>query len=72
MDGLNVFKFSNNQVEKHYPDGSKLIILPNGAKRRIANEEIDDNYISDDDEQINQNNDKKFNTIEFNMKEENM
>jgi centromere protein J len=65
-DGLNIFKFNNNQVEKHYPDGSKFIIFPNGTKRRISKEEIEDNYISDDDEQINQINNKKFNTVEFN------
>ena len=35
-DGLNVFKFNNNQIEKHYPDGSKFIIFPNGTKRRIS------------------------------------
>jgi hypothetical protein len=66
-DGLNVFKFYNNQVEKHYPDGSKFIIFPNGTKRRIEKEEIEDNYFSDDDDQINQNNDKKYNTVEFNF-----
>ena len=66
-DGLNVFKFNNNQVEKHYPDGSKFIIFPNGTKRRIAKEEIEDNYFSDDDEQNNQKNDTKYNTVEFNF-----
>ena len=66
-DGLNVFKFNNNQVEKHYPDGSKFIIFPNGTKRKITKEEIEDNYISDDDDQINQKDDIKFNTVEFNM-----
>ena len=35
-DGLNVFKFNNNQIEKHYPDGSKFIIFPNGTKRRVS------------------------------------
>ena len=65
-DGLNVFKFNNNQVEKHYPDGSKFIIFPNGTKRRIA-KEFEDNYISDDDDQINPKDDIKFNTVEFNM-----
>ena len=31
-----MFKFNNNQIEKHYPDGSKFIIFPNGTKRRIS------------------------------------
>ena len=26
-NGLNVFKFSNGQIEKHYPDGSKKILF---------------------------------------------
>jgi centromere protein J len=25
-DGLQVFKFANNQVEKHFPDGTKEIM----------------------------------------------
>ena len=33
---LNVFKFNNNQIEKHYPDGSKFIIFPNGTKRMVS------------------------------------
>ena len=71
-DGLKVFKFSNNQIEKHYPDGSKFIIFPNGTKRIITKEENGENYISDDDGIINQKNDNKYNTVEFNMKEENL
>jgi len=66
-DGLNVFKFNNNQVEKHYPDGSKFIIYPDGTKRKIAKEDNEDNYFSDDEDQINQKNDKKYNTVEFNF-----
>ena len=34
-NGLNIFKFSNGQIEKHYPDGSKFIIYTNGIKRKI-------------------------------------
>ena len=34
--GLNIFKFSNGQIEKHYPDGSKYIIYTNGIKRKIS------------------------------------
>ena len=42
-NGLNIFKFSNGQIEKHYPDGSKYIIYTNGIKRKISkngNEEM--------------------------------
>ena len=35
-NGLNIFKFSNGQIEKHYPDGSKYIIYTNGIKRKIT------------------------------------
>ena len=33
---MNIFKFSNGQIEKHYPDGSKYIIYTNGIKRKIS------------------------------------
>jgi hypothetical protein len=35
-NGLNVFKFSNGQIEKHYNDGSKFIIYTNGMRKRIT------------------------------------
>ena len=35
-NGLNIFKFNNGQIEKHYPDGSKFIIYTNGIKRKIS------------------------------------
>ena len=57
-DGLNIFKFDNNQIEKHYPDGSKFIIFPNGTKRRISKNGKEENYLSDEDENINQRNNK--------------
>ena len=34
--GLNVFKFNNGQLEKHYPDGSKYIFYTNGLRRKIS------------------------------------
>ena len=34
--GLNIFKFNNGQLEKHYPDGSKYIFYTNGLKRKIS------------------------------------
>ena len=36
-NGLNIFKFNNGQIEKHYPDGSKYIIYSNGLRRKISN-----------------------------------
>ena len=35
-NGLNVFKFSNGQIEKHYNDGSKFIIYTNGMRKKIT------------------------------------
>ena len=34
--GLNIFKFNNGQLEKHYPDGSKYIFYTNGLRRKIS------------------------------------
>ena len=69
-DGLNIFKFNNNQIEKHYPDGSKFIIFPNGTKRRISkngNEEtiypdgkIQKSYVNFDIKNNNNQNDEDF------------
>lgn len=33
--GVNVFKFSNGQLEKHYPDGTKEINFPDGTVKCI-------------------------------------
>ena len=46
-DGVNIFKFSNNQIEKHCPDGSKFIIFPNGTKRRVSKNGREENYGAD-------------------------
>jgi hypothetical protein len=42
LNGLNIFKFNNQQIEKHYPDGSKFIIFPNGSKRTITKDGIEE------------------------------
>jgi len=34
-DGLQVFKFSNQQIEKHFSDGTKEIIFPDGTIKCI-------------------------------------
>lgn len=38
-NGLQVFKFSNGQIEKHFPDKTKQICFPNGAHRFIKSME---------------------------------
>ena len=35
-NGINIFKFNNGQIEKHYPDGSKYIFYSNGIRRKIS------------------------------------
>ena len=35
-NGINIFKFNNGQIEKHYPDGSKYIYYTNGLRRKIS------------------------------------
>jgi centromere protein J len=34
-NGLELFKFNNGQVEKHYPDGVKEITFTNGTQKTI-------------------------------------
>ena len=46
--GLNIFKFSNGQIEKHYPDGSKYIIYTNGIKRKISKSGREEVFIPDE------------------------
>lgn len=41
-DGLQVFKFNNGQVEKHFPDKTKQIIFPDGSQRFMKNDEYED------------------------------
>ena len=48
-DGTNVFKFNNNQIEKHFVDGSKYIIFPNGQKKYISKYGKEENLIANDD-----------------------
>ena len=46
-DGLQVFKFSNGQIEKHYPDGSKQIAFPDGSMRYILADGYEETYYQD-------------------------
>ena len=51
-NGLNIFKFSNGQIEKHYPDGSKFIIYPNGIKRKIDKNGREEVLMPDENKEI--------------------
>jgi hypothetical protein len=35
-DGSTLFEYPNQQIERHYPDGSKAIIFPDGTKQRFS------------------------------------
>lgn len=50
-DGLQVFKFANGQIEKHYLDGSKRIIYPNGSIRAISKEGNERLYLNKEERQ---------------------
>ena len=64
-NGLNIFKFSNGQIEKHYPDGSKFIIYTNGIKRKISKngtEEVfmpNENNKEEDNKKLDLNNENE-------------
>ena len=63
-NGLNIFKFSNGQIEKHYSDGSKYIIYTNGIKRKISRNGKEEVIIPEEQRQgdnINKNNEAELN-----------
>ena len=35
-DGSILYEYANKQIERHYPDGSKAILFPDGTKQRIS------------------------------------
>lgn len=37
-DGSKLFEYANGQVEKHYPDGFKMILFPDGRKQAVTAE----------------------------------
>ena len=58
-NGINVFKFNNGQIEKHYPDGSKYIFYSNGIRRKISKNGTEEDFIPEEHykfkEEINKN-----------------
>ena len=54
-NGINIFKFNNGQIEKHYPDGSKYIFYPNGYRRKIAKDGNETAFISEEDKKFKKN-----------------
>ena len=52
-DKIQVFKFENGQIEKHYINGIKEIIFPNGDIKRIYKDGKEENFYNED---INEDN----------------
>jgi centromere protein J len=46
-DNLQVFKFDNGQIEKHYSDGKKQIIFPDKTLKFISKEGEEETYFVD-------------------------
>uniref|UniRef100_A0A0C3TSQ0 Centromere protein J C-terminal domain-containing protein n=1 Tax=Guillardia theta (strain CCMP2712) TaxID=905079 RepID=A0A0C3TSQ0_GUITC len=46
-DGIEVFEFSNNQKEKHYPDGRKEILFPDGTLKYIKSNKEEESIFPD-------------------------
>ena len=47
---MQVFKFENGQIEKHFIDGMKQIIYPNGVITKIFPDGKEETYNPEDDE----------------------
>lgn len=46
-DATEVFEFPNDQVETHYPDGSKKIVFPDGTRKIILPNGDEQSYFTD-------------------------
>jgi centromere protein J len=47
ISGLEVFHFSNRQIEKHYPNGNKTIIFPDSTVKYIYADGSEENHFND-------------------------
>ena len=43
---MQIFKFNNGQLEKHFPDQTKIICFPDGTQRIIKSDGIEETYYS--------------------------
>jgi centromere protein J len=46
-NGIKIYKFKNGQIEKHFPDGTKLIIFNDDTEKYIYNDGSEETYFSD-------------------------
>ena len=67
INGTKIFKLKNGQIEKHFPDGTKLIIN-NDKEKYIYNDGSEETYFS---ENANKNNNNKDIIMEKTLEEDN-
>ena len=46
-NGIKIYKLNNGQIEKHFPDGTKLIIFNDDTEKYIYNDGSEETYFSD-------------------------
>jgi centromere protein J len=46
-DGIQVYKFATNQLEKHFPDGTKQVIYPDGILRYVYTDGTEEIFFPD-------------------------
>ena len=46
-NGMKIYKLNNGQIEKHFPDGTKLIIFNDDTEKYIYNDGSEETYFSD-------------------------
>ena len=54
-NGMEIFKLENGQIEKHFPDGTKLIIFNDDTEKYIYNDGSEETYFSDGNVEKNKN-----------------
>ena len=56
-DKIQVFKFENGQIEKHFINGDKEIVYPNGNIKRINKDGKEENFFNEENEENNEDSD---------------
>ena len=69
-NGTKIYKLKNGQIEKHFPDGTKLIIFNDETEKYIYNDGSEETYFSDGFVQKDKDKDKDI-IIEKTLEEDN-
>ena len=59
-DKIQVFKFENGQIEKHYINGDKEIIYPNGNIKKISKDLKEEDIYPDNNEEEEEENNEEY------------